>query len=210
MKITITVMAHPKRREQATALYLELVNYPFADVSVTWDEQNNEWHTGERAMRRGADRGDWHVVIQDDAILCADFFDNLAAALRVVPERVLVSLYTGTGRPLGKRVELAVENAADASWLRFNILCWGVGIAIPSDHIEPMLDFVKDRTEPYDFRIGVFYQQNRLEMYYTNPSLVDHNEAIGSLINNDKPDQRRVAHRVATGLVDWNSKFYDI
>jgi len=210
MKITITVMAHPKRREQATALYLELVNYPFAEVSVTWDEQNNEWHNGERALRRGADKGDWHVVIQDDATLCKDFYANLLGALSNCPERVLISLYTGTGRPLGKRVKSAVEKATHASWLRHNILCWGVGIAIPSDHVIPMLDFVKDREEPYDFRIGVFYQRNRLMVYYTNPSLVDHNEGLGSLIDNDNPEQRRVAHKLAQGLIKWNSDFIDI
>lgn len=210
MKITVTVMAHPKRREAAEALYLELVNYPFAHVSITWDEQNNEWHTGERALRCGANKADWHVVIQDDAILCDDFYGNLVAALSVLPERVLTSLYTGTGRPLGKRVKAAVEKAADASWLRHYILFWGVAIAIPSDHIEPMLDFVKDRTEPYDFRIGVFYQRNRLPVYYTNPSLVDHNEAMGSLIDNDKPEQTRVAHKLVQGLTNWNSEVIDI
>jgi len=82
---------------------------------------------------------------------------------------------------------------------------WGVGILIPSSHIEPMLEFVDDRTEPYDTRIGIFYQRNRLPVYYTMPSLVDHDDDLGTVIpGHGTVPGARVAHRLATGPVRWN------
>lgn len=88
---------------------------------------------------------------------------------------------------------------------------WGVGIVLPTSHIEPLLDFVADRTEPYDTRIGIFYQRNRLPVYYTMPSLVDHDDDLGTAIpgHGTKPGAR-VAHRLATELVNWNDRVIDI
>src|SRR5690606_35221874 len=114
--------------------------------------------------------------------LTPDFYENVANAIGIVPTKSLVSLYTGTGRPLPKRIKKAVDKAYHASWLKHYLLFWGVGIAIPTDHIEPMLDFVSDREEQYDARIGIFYQRNMLPVYYTMPSLVDHDDVIESLL----------------------------
>lgn len=216
MNITASIMAHPKRKQAAEDLQNDLWTYPFTDVWITYDEQNSEWHTGERAIRSGANKGDWHLVIQDDAVLTPYFYENIEAALRTIDTKTLVSLYTGQCRPLGERVKQAVDTAAaeQASWLKHYMLCWGVAILIPSDHIEPMLDFVNDdryKDTPYDVRIGIFYQRNMLPIYYTNPSLVDHNDAIGSLLDHDaRAKEPRVAHRLAAGLVDWNKQVINI
>lgn len=206
-------MAHPKRKTQAEALHLDLWSYPFTEVSITWDEKQSEWDTGERSLRAGIGKGDWHLVIQDDAVLTPYFYENIEGALKTLSTKTLVSLYTGQARPLGKRVKEAVDKAKHATWLRHYMLFWGVAILIPSDHIEPMLEFVSDRRyveTPYDVRIGIFYQRNMLPVFYTMPSLVDHNEQIGSLLAHDNAEEPRVAHKIATGLVAWNKQIIDI
>jgi hypothetical protein len=210
LNITVTVMAHPKRKLQAEYLASILKLYPFKEVTITWDQVNEEWHTGERALRAGIGKGQWHCVIQDDAILTPFFYENLEGAIKNVPSKSLISLYTGTARPLGKRVKLAVDKAYHATWLSYWLLMWGVGLVIPSDHIEPMLDFVKGREEPYDTRIGIFYQRNRLPVYYTMPSLVDHDDELGSLLDHGKGPAERVAHRVADDIIKWNREVIDI
>lgn len=208
-------MAHPKRKEQAENLLNDLWTYPFTEAWITYDEQNSEWHTGERAIRSGANKGDWHLVIQDDAVLTPYFYENIVAALQQLDTKTLVSLYTGQCRPLGKRVKEAVDKAGDThSWLKHYMLCWGVAILIPSDHIEPMLDFINDErynTTPYDVRVGIFYQRNMLPIYYTNPSLVNHDDDLGSLLDHDaRATEPRVAHRVATELLNWNKQIITI
>lgn len=203
-------MAHPSRKLQAEALLDQLSKYIFCDISIIWDELNIEWHTGERALRSGVGKGDWHIVIQDDAILTPCFYDNIVGAIKNVPTKSLISLYTGTARPFGDRVKAAVDKAYYATWLRHMLLLWGVGILIPSDHIEPMLDFVDERDEQYDTRIGIFYQRNRLPVYYTMPSLVDHDDNIGSLLGHGQSPEPRVAHKLANGPINWNKDVIEI
>lgn len=215
MNITAAVMAHPKRKAQAEALALELKKYSFMDVFISYDNvdahtHQDEWNNGKQAMLAGVGRGDWHVVIQDDAILTPNFYENVEGAINNVPTKSLISLYTGKPRPMGKRVLTAVNKVKNETWLTYWLLMWGVGLLIPSSHIEPMIDFVDDREEPYDTRIGIFYQRNMLPVYYTMPSLVDHNDNIGSLLEHGKAEGARVAHRLATGPVAWNNQVINI
>lgn len=216
MKISVAIMAVPARHKQAYELYKQLRKMPFEMVTIVEDEiadgtHSSEWNNGKNALLWGVGRADWHVVIQDDAILSPGFYDNLVGAINNVPIKSLISLYTGTSRPLGKRVKTAVDKVVDETWLSYWLLMWGVGIAIPSSHIEPMLEFVADRTEPYDTRIGIFYQRNRLPVYYTMPSLVNHDDDLGTVIpgHGTKPGAR-VAHKLATGLVQWNNQVITI
>jgi len=219
MKISVTVMAHPKRKLQAEYLRSILSLYPFCHVGIVYDGENasshqEEWDNGTRALQDGLGKGDWHVVIQDDAILTPYFYENIEGAINNCPGgKALISLYTGKPRPLKQRVDKAVAKAKDDTWLRFWLLMWGVGIVLPTSHIEPLIEFVADRTEQYDTRIGIFYQRNRLPVYYTMPSLVDHDDDLPSLLGGHGRDingDKRVAHRIATGLVAWNNKVIDI
>lgn len=209
MKISLAIMAHPARKQQAEFLFMQIRRYPFAGLQIVYDEDRVEWHTGKRAIEAGIGHGDWHVVIQDDAILTPDFYENIENAIKALPIKTLFSLYTGTARPLARRVKEAVEKASDGEWLKANQLFWGVGIAIPTDQIEPMLEFVEDIDLQYDNKIGEFYCRNNIPVYYTMPSLVNHNDALGSLLPghgkqfNDEP---RIAHKLATGRVKWTQK----
>jgi len=86
-------------------------------------------------------------------------------------------------------------------------------VLLPTSQIEPMLEFVEDIELQYDNKIGEFYNLNNLPVYYCQPSLVDHNDDMGSLLANHGKavnDDARVAHRLATGLVDWTGKTHFI
>ena len=218
MQISVAIMAVPKRKLQAEYLASILRLYPFTDVSVIYDpvaagDHDSEWNNGVASLRAGLGKGDYHVVIQDDAILTPELYANIEGAINSCPGgKALISLYTGKSRPLGRRVQEAINKVrAGECWLQYILLMWGVGIIIPTDHIEPMLEFVADRTEPYDTRIGIFYQRNRLPIYYTMPSLVDHDDELGTAIpGHGTAPGGRVAHKIATGLVAWNNRVIDI
>jgi hypothetical protein len=151
-------MAHPKRKREAEALYKQLIQYPFSDVYIIWDELNNEWHTGERALKGGIVLGsDWHLVIQDDAVLTPHIYDNIEGLISALPVKSVVSLYTGKVRPLQDRVIPAVQKAPNGSFLSHYMMMWGVAILLPSDQIEAMLEFAADpmlREDKYDIRVG--------------------------------------------------------
>lgn len=209
MKISVAIMAHPKRGKQAGVLYSKLKRMPFNKCTLVFDKVNDEWTNGKNSLQQYHPNGDYHVVIQDDAILTPNFYENLENAIKALDQKTLISLYTGTARPLANRVKAAVDKAADGDMLRHHQLFWGVGIAIPVSHIEPMLEFVEKIDLQYDNKIGEFYCQNGLPVYYLIPSLVDHDDDIDSLIaghGRDIDHERRVAHRLATGLVNWTEK----
>lgn len=219
MKISVSIMAHPSRRRQAEKLLVQLAGAGFIMRFITWDQLNNEWDTGSRALAAGIGSGsDYHVVLQDDAILCPNFYDNVAAALAAVPQKSLVSLYTGTGRPLPDRVSNAVAKSANGSWLRFQTLLWGVGVAVPTAHIADLLEFVADRSEVYDTRIGYAYMRQALPVYYTNPSLVDHDDDIGSLLKQSalvpaadyEAVPRRAHNFIGDKQVNWTGQATEI
>lgn len=217
MKISVTVMAVPKRKLQAEYLKSILSMYPFSDVSITYDTaykgtHDSEWENGKNSLLAGMGKGDYHVVVQDDAILTPHFYENIEGAINNCPDkRCMISLYTGKARPFPKRITAAVKKAYHATWLRHYLLIWGVGIIVPTDHIPHLLEFVEDRDEPYDTRIGIFYQRNMLPVYYTMPCLVDHDDELGTAIpgHGTKPGAR-VAHKLATGIIQWNNQVIDI
>lgn len=205
-------MAHPSRTGRAKALYKKVIQYPFIDPQIVWDEQNNEWHTGQRALASGIGKADVHVVLQDDAIINEYFFTNLVKALESAPVRTAISLYTGTVRPFNKRVGNAVANANGASWLKGYLLFWGVAVAIPTNHLEPLLEYCEGETEPYDTRIGYFYFRNMMPVLYTNPSLVDHDDDMPTIVG-DRPDLvqgRRVARNMIDADHEWNKTIIEI
>lgn len=217
MKISVAIMAHPKRAHQAKSLKSWLKAMPFSDVEIIYNEKGDEvsphdreWNTGKRCLQYGVNKADWHLVIQDDAILTPFFYENLVGAINALPIKTLISLYTGQSRPWPSRILNAVERAEDGDWIRFWILLWGVAIVIPSDHIEPLLEFVAGREEPYDSRIGMFYQANMLPVYYTMPSLVDHDDGQKSLLGHGIEPGARIAHRPATSIVTYTGQIIDM
>lgn len=213
MKISITVMAHPSRRKEAEELHYRLMMMPFESRWIVFDTGLGEWETGERALRRNDSKADWHVVIQDDAIISDNFYKNLVAALKNVPLRSLVSLYTGKVRPIQGRVKLAFNNATihNKSWLSFQTLLWGVGIAIPTEDINPMLKYVSGSREVYDRKIGEYYKHLNQPVYYTAVSLVDHNDSLDSIMKHGGTIEPRVAHQfVGDRLLKFNSRVEQI
>lgn len=210
MKISVTVMAHESRRMYAYNLYEKLFRQDFFKISIIYDDGNGEWDTGVRSLRANAD-SDWHIVIQDDAIISDNFYNNALNAILNAPEPTLLSFYTGTVRPYRSKFIRAVNKARaeNASYLSYNTLCWGVAFAIPTKDIDTMLDFVSSSRLLYDARIGSYYQKTWKNVYYTNPSIVDHNWELPSLTGHNVV-LRRVAHHYEPDMVEFNNKVVQV
>jgi hypothetical protein len=213
MKLSVSVMAHPKRSHLVAGLIEAL---GIGDDRMVLDRKNDRWDTGRRAWEAHDPDADWHVVIQDDAIACADLVAGLARALDHVPAECIVSPYVGTRRPAKRKVERAVDaaRAADASWIVMQALNWGVGIAAPVWTIPEMVAWCETETAypNYDKRVGRYYLRVLgWHTWCTWPSLLDHRDDEPSLCS-DGPGQPphgpgRVAHEHWTGSaldLDWS------
>lgn len=198
MTVDVLVMAHPKRADQAEKLAADV------NARIVWDQRDDEWDTGSRAWAAADPSTDWACVLQDDALPVADFRRHLTDVLEVAP-RTAVGLYVGTGRPYPDRVTCAVAEAdrVDAAWLGCDGLLWGVAVALPVDHITPMLEWASSSRLPYDQRIGAWYRLQHHRVLYCWPSLVDHADGPRLVTTSGPPTCARRAHRV--GEPQWRN-----
>jgi hypothetical protein len=180
VRLSASIMAHPDREAEVGQL-LAALDRP---VPVHWDDEGKASGSGDRVWRtaRGgwglADpAADWHALIQDDAVPCADFLAGLERALAFVPQDAVVSPYLGTGRNVPIRWE-AMARAADtagACWVRSTKLMWGVCIVVPTAAIPSMIDYADRRAgAPDDMRVAGWAEKTGRPVWYTWPSLVDH------------------------------------
>lgn len=209
MKLSASVMAHPDRAEEVTALTSALDRH----VPVYWDAEgpasgnaDRVWRTARSAWQLHDPDADWHVLIQDDAVPCRDFLAGLEQALNYVPPDVVVSPYLGKGRSVPRRWETlaGLADQRGARWARTSKLMWGVCIVLPVRLIPEMIERADKRYGvPDDMRVAGWAERTGREVWYTWPSLIDH-RTVPSLTKHRATD--RVARRWHSGSaleIDW-------
>lgn len=206
-------MGHPTRSRYIDRIFKNILVPNSANIIL--DDGKGEWETGKRALLAHSKYSKWHIVLQDDAIISPYFIDNAVVAIMNAPIKAPISFYTGTVRPFKERVDYAVKRSTmdNTSFIQYNRLMWGVGFAIPVDHIKPMLEYVKDMHDlPFDQRISAYYDRPKesLPVLYTNPSIVDHDYTITSIANSEYKGEPRRAHRYEPNLIKWNSNITEM
>lgn len=195
--ISVVIMAHPKRERYVARMRLR--------APVVWDERNDVWDTGRRALLAFKPEATHHLVIQDDAIVPRGLVAACESIVAHTPPDAPVSLYMGKSRirPAYSMTSV-VERGEGASFAVFGGPWWGVGIILPTVDIPDVVAFGDRRTHPnYDIRIAQFYKARRIQCWYTLPSIIDH-RAGPSLIGR-KGLQRHAVNPLKTPLarVDW-------
>jgi hypothetical protein len=177
IKLSISVMAHPTREKYFPYLKKRLGGVPF---SV---DQKNCLLENSKASWRLYDRDvDFHVVIQDDSIVCDNFKERAIAFINEQEERRI-----NERRPIQgynfyfmkeKNETLKVENGCYMD----NVTRGGVAICLPVKIIEAMLiEFDKQTSRHDDDRISAFMKKNGYKMCFPVPSLIDHKNEMKSL-----------------------------
>lgn len=171
--VSAAVMAHPSRERWVPELLAALPG-----ATPTWDERQDRWDTGRRSMLAHEATATWHLVVQDDAVLCDGFWDGVNLALAAVPPERPVSFYTGKVRPHADKVTRLTKTAAryGRSWIEAYGPWWGVAVAVPTAHIPAMLAFGDRRTDiaNYDRRLSAYFESLGILCWYSVPSLADH------------------------------------
>lgn len=205
-KVSLAVMAHPKR-----AAFVEELLPALPGATVVWDQHDDRWETGRRSMLAHDVDADWHLVVQDDAILCGEFVPGVTKALAAVGDHP-VAFYMGRIRPHAETVVRLAQAAIAArrAWIAARGPWWGVAIALRTHHIEPMLAWCdKATTIPnYDRRIAAYFEKQRIRCWYSVPSLVDHRIAGNpSLVPDRSNSPARTAYQFIGDesplAIDW-------
>lgn len=173
MSLSACIMAHPKR-----AHFVDELRERVGEIPVIWDRDDDRWDTGRRAMLAYDPKASHHLVLQDDAMPSRNLLQAAGKAVEAAGEHP-VSLYIGDVRPSQHLVMPAVKYARERNspWLILEGPWWGVGIVMPTAHIEEMARWGERHHHivNYDKRITKWYlREAKLQCWYTVPSLVDH------------------------------------
>ena len=195
IRLSISVMAHPSRADRFTELS-EKLQIPMTQFSI--DQKNNLIENSKASWRLHDPTADFHVVIQDDAIVCKNFIKRATDfILRMEKERAAKQ-----DVPYGYNFFIKPEHSASkmAEFERQGFIedmrnRGGVAICLPVDLIGEMLvhfDNVGSRHD--DERINNWVNKKRIKMIFPIPSLVDHDDHRPSLAGN-QINQGREAYK---------------
>jgi hypothetical protein len=191
--VSVAVMAHPRRAHLVADLCRRL-DYP---APVIFDERDDRWDTGSRALLAYDPSATHHVVVQDDAVVCRDLTAGVAELVAHVPAGRPIGLYFGRGRP-GEAQHAALYRRAVRAGHRWIAMTrgpmWGVALVVPTDQCRPLVEHGnRNRSISYDGRVASWYRKHGIECWYPIPSLVDHRNdpEVPSLIGGQKG---RAAH----------------
>lgn len=210
MKVSAAIMAHPDRAEFVAELRFKLDRVP----GIYWDpggppsgNGDRVWSVARAAWSMFDPAADYHVLIQDDAIVCPDLLAGIEQALDHVPAGAVLSPYLGTGRMAPARWDHLERMADDsgASFVRAERLMWGVCLALPTVDIPDMIAWADRRGGvPDDMRVGGWAKRNDREVWYTWPSLVDH-RTVPSLTKHRALDRVARRHHLGSALeINWS------
>ena len=182
IKLSISVMAHPLRSEFFTYLKDKLGE----DVPFSIDQENCLLENSKASWRLYDPEADFHVVVQDDCIICDNFKERAIKFITEQEEKRIAEHRIPQG------YNFFLKNAADGSKLNIkedfyvdNVTRAGLAICLPVRYIEPMLiEFDKQKSKHDDDRISGFMKKNKYKIVFPYPSLVDHRIELESLVNN--------------------------
>lgn len=169
MKISMSVMAHPKRKE-----YFDYLQNALGGVPMSVDTGFGIWENCKRAWQMHDPLADFHVVIQDDGIICKDFKKRAEEFIEKhnQPNRAF-NFYFGTRANFDKSV---IANGINNGFIVLKRNTWGLAICLPVSEIKEMIeDCDKMKHVPQDdIRIGRYLAKKKFDVCYPMPCFIDH------------------------------------
>lgn len=186
-ELSISIMAHPSRKEHVAKLLAALPE----ETVVSEDEGIGIIANCARSWEMHSPYADYHLVLQDDAILCAHFIQQAREFLGSLKEPSVVSFYHGGSKrraPWLNQLATHMRNGRIEAPIR-----WGPAICIPTKWIPEMLEhFHAGDSRHDDDRIGDWLESKGRKCIYPLPCLIDHLHTP-SLVGHGKGARKAVA-----------------
>jgi hypothetical protein len=167
MKWSICILHHPARRG-----YIPYLLYKLGNVRIFTDIGQGLIKNCQDAWKSYNKEALWHIVIEDDTLICHDFYDELDKAL--INKDTVYNLFYQNDKVFG-----------------------GLGICIPTKYIDGLIDYSENGFNkkvfyyPWDVIVRDYCDKNGIKREFVIPSLLDHRDT-GSLVNKkwDKKPRR--------------------
>lgn len=189
-------MAHPARKQLVGSLLNQLSPLP---VPVAWDEKNNIWDTCRRAWLLHDKESDWHLVLQDDVILCKNFISRVNEfVINHCENNNIFSLYLGNRNKFRKDVNRLRPKGGIV--VKKNIH-HEIALIFPINKINEMLTYCSSLNPTDDKVINRYVTNNNLNVIIPLPNLINHRNDIKSLHTLNKS---QMSIRKSIWFVDGN------
>lgn len=154
-------------------------------VDVEGENSLGVWKNCKRAWEAHDPEADWHVVIQDDAVVC-DFFEDTAkrviAFVEASENPLAISFYHGKRFNLKEEVKRCLKDGYIVS----EYLSWGLAVCLPTKLIPEMIEWCDKLNLKQDYaRINLFLRERGIPVFYPFPPIVEHRKGkslVGDLV----------------------------
>lgn len=188
MNYSISIMAHPDRKDLIPALTESLKPI---EARVAWDQKNNIWDTCKRAWQLFDSSADYHLVLQDDSLICKNFHPKLLDLLNNFPFSDLVfSLYIGNRHRFMREVN---QLRPKGGILIKENIHHEIALIFPTFRIKEMIEFCDQLNPENDKVINQYVTAKKLKVIIPLPTLIEHLN-VRSLHNlNQSVESRRTS-----------------
>lgn len=166
-------MASEERQKYFPYLREKLGDVPFSIDGTRKTFKNiGVWENCKRAWKMRNPRAKYHLVIQDDAIICDNLIERIEDLIKKTPRDYAYQLFF-VGE-LATRVEEKTKSEREGFIIRTN-LDSGVAIMLPThmiDHIMAMAE--RNNTNIDDANIGYALNRIGMKIVYPVPCFIDH------------------------------------
>jgi len=171
--ISISVMASEERKQFFPYLKEKLGDVPFAIDTPRKDPKNiGVWRNCQRAWSMHDKSKDFHLVIQDDGILCENLLERIEDLIKKTPGDYAYSLYFGD--ELATTTEEKTKSEKEGFIIR-KLLNSGVAIMLPTSKIKSIMEIAdRNNTNIDDANIGSALQQLGMKVVYPVPCFIAH------------------------------------
>jgi len=162
-------MAHPSRQEHFGYLRDTLGD---CTIPISVDDGCGIWENCKKAWRLRDPEAEYHLVLQDDAIICDNFKELAIKEIEKSEKLGCGALSFYFGKRMGMR-HIGKEGMKNGYVI--NALHWGLAICMPTKLIEEMIAFGdKLKIKQDDARISRFFRSKKMKVYFPMPSLIEH------------------------------------
>lgn len=184
----ISIVAVPERLSMAQELY-RAINYPLmSGIVIDEHPTRDSWIGTKLGWERGLAKGVSHIMtIEEDVIVCRDFYQSALQAVDYHPKDI-IALYSTAGEK--SMTDWAQANGS--TWYQMADVPSGQCVIMPAQMVADFLTWEKSYIRPdakyEDTRLYGYMYVNNLSMFGVVPNLVDHigftNSTLGHLFNN--------------------------
>lgn len=182
--LSVVVQTCAARRELGERLLAKLEATSVRGVDVVGmavdEEMNGPWASAKLGWQMAT--GDYHLMLQDDVVLCRDFLDAAKMLTGMCHDRAM-SFYVATAAATQAREQ-------GKHWVEMRAILAGQAIALPHAMVGDFLQWEADNAEEM-LHVEGFWDDSRLQWFYRRmgiralvpvPCLVQHNLDVKSQV----------------------------